>query len=119
MRIRKTWIRNWILRRAVLAFAVVALIVPTAAQGARGGGVPRDATVAAKLVGPHQQPALPCAPNCAVDEGQVKVAHVTQVASSGFDWGDAAIGAGIALGLVLLGATAFRATRGVGKPQTA
>jgi hypothetical protein len=42
-----------------------------------------------------------------------------QVASAGFDWGDAGIGAGILLGLVLVGGAAFYATRQVGKPQAA
>jgi hypothetical protein len=42
-----------------------------------------------------------------------------QVVSTGFDWGDAGIGAGILLGLVLVGGAAFYATRQVGKPQTA
>ena len=42
-----------------------------------------------------------------------------QVVSTGFDWGDAGIGAGILLGLVLVGGGAFYATRQVGKPQTA
>jgi hypothetical protein len=42
-----------------------------------------------------------------------------QVVASGFDWDDAAIGAGLALGLVLLGWTAALATRHLGRPQTA
>ena len=41
------------------------------------------------------------------------------VASPGFDWRDAGIGAGLALGLVLLGAAAVRASRNLGKAQTA
>ena len=41
------------------------------------------------------------------------------VASPGFDWGDAAIGAGFLAAIVLLGAGALYATRQVGKPQTA
>jgi hypothetical protein len=41
------------------------------------------------------------------------------VASPGFDWSDAGIGAGLALGLVLLGGGAFVATRHLGRPQTA
>jgi hypothetical protein len=41
------------------------------------------------------------------------------VASPGFDWSDAGIGAGLALGLVLLGAAAVRASRHLGKAQTA
>jgi hypothetical protein len=41
------------------------------------------------------------------------------VASPGFDWSDAGIGAGLALGLVLVGAAAVRASRHLGKAQTA
>jgi hypothetical protein len=41
------------------------------------------------------------------------------VSSPGFDWGDAGIGAGLALGLALLGGAAIRATRHLGQPQTA
>jgi len=39
--------------------------------------------------------------------------------SSGFDWGDAAIGAGLVLLLVLLGGGAALATRHQGREQTA
>ena len=42
-----------------------------------------------------------------------------QVVAAGFDWNDAAIGAGLALGLVLLGGGAALATRHLGKTQTA
>jgi hypothetical protein len=41
------------------------------------------------------------------------------VASPGINWGDAAIGAAIALGLLLLGGAAFYGTRHIGKAQTA
>jgi len=41
------------------------------------------------------------------------------VSGSGFDWSDAGIGAGLALGLVLIGAAAVRASRHLGKTQTA
>ena len=41
------------------------------------------------------------------------------VASSSFDWGDAGIGAGLALGLLLIGGAAFYGTRHLGKVQTA
>ena len=50
---------------------------------------------------------------------QPRTVSTPQVASTGFDWGDAGIGAGILLGLVLVGGGAFYATRQVGKPQTA
>jgi hypothetical protein len=42
-----------------------------------------------------------------------------EVVSAGFDWGDAGIGAGISLGLVLVGGAALYATRQAGKAQTA
>ena len=42
-----------------------------------------------------------------------------QVVAAGFDWNDAAIGAGLALGLVLLGWGAAVATRHFGRTQTA
>ena len=41
------------------------------------------------------------------------------VASSGFDWSDAGIAAGLVVGILGLGGIAVRATRRVGKPQTA
>jgi hypothetical protein len=50
---------------------------------------------------------------------QPRTVSTPQVVSAGFDWGDAGIGAGILLGLVLVGGAAFYATRQVGKPQTA
>jgi hypothetical protein len=156
MSTRKTWIRNWILKRAVLGFAVAALVVPAVAQARVDEGGSSQSTAVAKLVGPMQQPALACAPNCVSDEGQAVsvIKHVGPVqqavlpcapncapeesrltandegvtpsgsvpevvASPGFDWGDAAIGAGIALGLVLLAGAAFETTRRLHKPQTA
>jgi hypothetical protein len=42
-----------------------------------------------------------------------------QVVAAGFDWNDAAIGAGLALLLVALGGGAVLATRHLGRPQTA
>jgi hypothetical protein len=42
-----------------------------------------------------------------------------QVVAAGFDWNDAAIGAGLVLGLVLLGGGAALASRQLGKAQTA
>jgi hypothetical protein len=41
------------------------------------------------------------------------------VSSPGFDWGDAGIGAALAIGLVLLGGAAFRLTRHLGEAHTA
>jgi hypothetical protein len=131
---KRNWIRSWILKRAVLGFAVAALVVPAAAQARVDQGNGQQSTAVTKLVGPHQQAALPCAPNCA-PEGQLNgvdnelleksrggtsnVVTPQVVSSPGFDWGDAAIGAGIALGIVLLGGAAVSASRHRGKPQTA
>jgi hypothetical protein len=42
-----------------------------------------------------------------------------QAVAAGFDWNDGAIGAGLMLGLVLLGGAAALATRHVGRAQTA
>jgi hypothetical protein len=42
-----------------------------------------------------------------------------QVVSAGFNWDDAAIGAGLVLGLILLGWGAVQATKHLGRPQTA
>ena len=53
------------------------------------------------------------------DGGVTSVSTPQLVASPGFDWSDAGIGAGLALGLVLLGGGAFVATRHLGRPQTA
>ena len=41
------------------------------------------------------------------------------VSASGFDWDDAGIGAGLALGFLLLGGAAFRLTRHLGEAHTA
>jgi hypothetical protein len=49
-----------------------------------------------------------------------EVSTPTQVvASRGFDWRDAGIGAGILAGFLLMGAGAILATRQLGRPQTA
>jgi hypothetical protein len=41
------------------------------------------------------------------------------IASPGFDWSDAGVGAGLIAGLVLLGGAAYFATRHLGRAQTA
>jgi hypothetical protein len=132
---KRNWIRSWILKRGVLGFAVAALVVPAAAQARLDQDVGGQSAAVTKLVGPYQQPALPCAPNCALDQSQVKggdyalleknrgepstVATPQLVSSPGFDWGDAGIGAGVAIGLLLLGGAAVSASRHLGKQQTA
>jgi hypothetical protein len=49
----------------------------------------------------------------------VPVRVVEVGADRGFDWGDAGIGAGVAIGLLLLGGAAVSASRHLGKQQTA
>ena len=51
--------------------------------------------------------------------GDQRWASVDQPSATGFDWGDAAIGAGLALALVLLGSGAVLVTRQLGRAQTA
>jgi hypothetical protein len=48
-----------------------------------------------------------------------RVSTPVTVASPGFDWGDAGIGAALALGLVLLAGAAVLTSRQLQKPQTA
>jgi hypothetical protein len=64
--------RNWILRRIVLGFAVMALVIPGASQAARGGTPSWQSDTVSKpaATGTHGA-ALACAPNCAVEEDQV------------------------------------------------
>jgi hypothetical protein len=50
---------------------------------------------------------------------QPRTTSTPEVVSAGFDWGDAGIGAGLVLGLVLIGGAAFYGTHYLGKPQTA
>ena len=50
---------------------------------------------------------------------QPRTTFTPEVVSAGFDWGDAGIGAGLVLGLVLIGGAAFYGTRYLGKQQTA
>jgi hypothetical protein len=139
--------RNWFLKRIVLGFAVVALVIPGAALAARGGTPSWQSDTVHKpaATGTHGA-ALPCAPNCAVEQDQVSdggsfVPFVTDfpkydstllnakvpkgdstpqaVSSRGFGWSDAGIGAALAVGLVLLSGAALRVARHLGKAQTA
>lgn len=50
---------------------------------------------------------------------QPRTTSTPEAVSAGFDWGDAGIGAGLVLGLVLIGGAGFYGTRHLGKPQTA
>jgi hypothetical protein len=106
--------RNWFLRRIVLGFAVAALAAPGAAQARPDEG---------GAVGPSKQSRVildPPPPTGQSPYSGVVWSPSTAVASEdGFAWDDAGIGAGIALGLVLLGGVAFRVTSHRGKAQTA
>jgi hypothetical protein len=166
MHIRKrNWIRNWILKRAVLGFAVTALVVPAAAQARIDEGIngePNSAAEVAKADGFVQGvtdfPSYPSTVSSDVPTGMTReqlngyllardsvevvrthprsnardydlienrrgeprtVSTPQVVSAPGFDWDDAGIGAGVAIGLVLLGGAALRASRHLGKPQTA
>jgi hypothetical protein len=50
---------------------------------------------------------------------QPRTTSTPEVVAAGFDWGDAGIGAGLVLGLLLIGGAAFYGTRHLGKVQTA
>jgi hypothetical protein len=50
---------------------------------------------------------------------QPRTTSSPELVSTGFDWGDAGVGAAIVFGLALLGGLAFYATRNQGKAQTA
>ena len=143
MRIRR---RNWILKRIALGFAVAALAAPAAAQARVDEGIsgqPNKAVESSVVkAGDYGMPrAMPndyalqrgdlievvrTQPRTAVqaDIENVRLQPRTVstpelVSSPGFDWGDGAIGAGLALGLILVGGAGFLATRHLGKAQTA
>jgi hypothetical protein len=155
MRIRK---RNRILKRIVLGFAVLALVVPAGRVKAMpdagrtyqpevgsvirdwpghnpnafaGSGTPvgmphaglnnylqsRDGVELVRL-----QPRSTLRVSDPIEKVRVasRVDSTPQsVASPGVDWKDAGIGAGLTVGLLLLGAAAFFGTRHLGRPQTA
>jgi hypothetical protein len=140
MRIRR---RNWILKRIVLGFAVAALVAPAAQAGVDSGlGYQASKSQVTVKAGDYGMPrAMPN--DYALQRGDLIEVVRTQprntiqadienvrlaprsvstpelVSSPGFDWGDGAIGAGFALGLILVGGAGFLATRHLGKPQTA
>jgi hypothetical protein len=101
MRTRKrNWIGTGILKQATLGFSVVALVLPAGAQAARGGEVNAQSNWTYK-----------------VTKSDRFVPGVTS--SSGFDWGDAGVGAGVVLGLGVFGGAALHVRRKLGKAQTA
>jgi hypothetical protein len=128
---KRNRIRQWILKRAVLGFALAALVVPAAAQARVDEAVNGQSSSAKALVRDYEgietnrlKARDISTQGVITDIGVLKpgdhaVSTPHSVSSPGFDWGDAGIGAGIALGLVLLGGAAFRASRLLGKPQSA
>ena len=50
---------------------------------------------------------------------QPRTTSTPEVVAAGFDWGDAGVGAGLVVGLLLIGGAAFYGTRHLGKVQTA
>jgi hypothetical protein len=131
---KRNRIRHWILKRTVLGFAVAALLVPAAAQARIDEGIngqPNSSAEVSKsgdfIPGVTDFPSYA---NQSVKTGDEElleknrgvsstVATRQLVSSPGFDWGDAGIGAGVAVGLVLLGGAAVGARRHLGRPQTA
>ncbi|HYY32808.1 MAG TPA: hypothetical protein VE693_04400 [Gaiellaceae bacterium] len=145
MRIRR---RNWIIKRIALGFAVAALVAPAAAQARVDEGIngqPNKAGEAGVVTKPTARPSgMPSAglndylrsrdgvevvrtqprstlrSSDLIENTRVSPRNPVEVVSaSGFDWSDAGIGAGLAIGLVLVGGVAFRATKHLGQPQTA
>ena len=109
--------RTWLLRRLVLGLAVAAVVVPTAQARPDEGVTGSPSSVVDRPVrgADHGQfayrRALP------QDYG-VRTIQVAQ-RPGGFDWGDAGIGAGSALVIVLLAGGASLATRHLNRPATA
>lgn len=118
--------RTWLLRRLILGFAVAAMIVPAAQArpDANGAGsepayVPfqTDFPAAVQPVAGASYNQFAYTRALPQDYG-VRTVQVAQ-RPGGFDWGDAGIGAGSALVLVLLAGGATLVTRRLGDPATA
>jgi hypothetical protein len=115
--------RNWFLRRIVLGFAVAALAAPAAAQARidESGVVGPNKSVASEPTNVYElSRVIRDAPKGPSSWSGVVWSPSTEVVSAdGFGWDDAGIGAGIALGLLLLGGVAFRVISQRGKTQIA
>lgn len=118
--------RKWLLRRLVLGLAVAAMIVPAAearpdanGAGSEPGYVPfqTDFPAAERPVAGASYNEFAYKRALPQDYG-VRTIQVAQ-RPGGFDWGDAGIGAGSALVLVLLAGGATLVTRRLGDPATA
>jgi hypothetical protein len=108
---KRNWIRHWILKRAVLGFAVAALALPAAAQARVDESKGVESNAPSRLVGPHDR-------GVTFDTSST-VSTPRVVSSSAFQWGDAGIGAGVVIGLVVLGGGVYVVARHLHKPQTA
>jgi hypothetical protein len=117
--------RNRFLRRIVLGFAVAALAAPAATQARvdEGGVASSSKNTEARVIldppAPQGQSSWPGVDPASGQSYPVWISPTEPAAADGFGWGDAGIGAGIALGLVVLGGAAFRVTTHRGKAQTA
>jgi hypothetical protein len=125
--------RNWFLKRIVLGFAVAALVVPAAAQARVDEGINGQPNWAAEITNgstfvpfvtdfPKYETTVKAGDYELLEKNRGEPSTVVTpqlVSSPGFDWGDAGIGAALAIGLVLLGGAAFRLTRHLGEAQTA
>src|ERR687892_924231 len=107
----RNWRRTWLLRRLVLGLAVAAVVVPTAqARPDEGGALSKPERF---VQGVTDFPSSVMDRPAGADYGQfayrralpqdygVRAIQVAQ-RPGGFDWGDAGIGAGSALVIVLL-----------------
>jgi hypothetical protein len=140
--------RNLFIKRIALGLAVAAFAAPVAQARVDGGSVPQSASIDsvarnwAKVDAAHYGMPRLLPPGYALSRGRkIQVLHVrpsgissrqsalvgskpdssvqVKVASNGFDWGDTAIGAGLGLGLMLIGGGAVLATGHVRREQTA
>ena len=121
--------RTWLLRRLVLGLAVAAVAVPTAQARPDEGGALSDSERFVQGVTDFPSSVMD-RPVRGAEHGQfayrralpqdygVRTIQVAQ-RPGGFDWGDAGIGAGSALVIVLLAGGASLATRHLNRPATA
>jgi hypothetical protein len=131
--------RNWIIKRIALGLAVAAVAAPAAqAKVDEGQSLKQTGNVASVYGMPRAMPSdyaanrgdqieLIRSQTRTVGSDHIEfvraqprsVGQPQIVAAPGFNWGDAGVGAGLALGLVLLAGGAALATRSSGRTQTA
>jgi hypothetical protein len=119
--------KNWFIKRVALGFAVAAVAAPAAqAKVDEGSSVAQSPAVSAQGFGRgdqiefvRSQPRGASSDQIEFVRSQPRSTGAGTVAASSFNWGDASVGAGIALALVLLGGGAAVATGRLGRAQTA